>query len=503
MQMQPHQIRATERFVLNEGGIAWHKPGEGKTRIALRTFAILQVKRQWTLPCAMVVACRRSAFYDWANEVKKCELNLFVWEWSEEKPFIGFGKPTIWLVSCDMLHKQWEQIFWSQSEGRESIVKMATYDELYLYGNPHSRRTKAAAKLTRHVGRRAVGLSGTIMPAQDNTTVWGQAVAVGLEHRLARNLTEFRERYQIDPFELQGAVVDGRKNKPGSKIAILQKLKRHVDIHFPKGRTLQQKISVVPITKQQEQLYRQLREEYYAEIQDHELDIQTALELTIKALQISDGWIKTSDGQILHIPTNKVSALTQSVSELLADADQRCVVWCAFRHDLEMLSDALPFPTLRMCGGEEFDRDAWEGGAARVVLATEASGSSVNHFAQVAYAKYFSLSFRWRDLQQSMARTDRTDSQHTVCHYEYFQVERTLDAHAFETANISGAEEYSFIKTGKLIAWLESTKTSRGRGQGTFVPALAPKTKHITRNFKSSASVSVSRPTRSGTRSFR
>lgn len=440
------QRHAIHKHKHNERCIIYGKVGEGKSRIALRLFATLQLKTKTNI---CVIVCRRKAYFDWTNEIKICGYSDWkVLEFNSKRPFIRPNASTIWLVSADMLPKVVSRlILFSQ-------IRMVIYDELYLFSNAKAIRTIAAHTLSCNVAK-TVGLSGTIMPAQDNLSLWGQTKAVGLSGNLARNITEFRSRFQFS-FMMPGLGFRQFRNRPDSKHRILSLLQKNITLHFPKGaRQLIQKFNEVPQTDQQKKIIKQLKEEYYVKFEkDGELEIKVATDLCTKIRQISNGYLFDSKGQIHFIDSLKFDALEQSVTETLA-ADERMLIWCAFRYDVQMLCDRFKFATLQMVGGKKFDHETWQNDSIRVCVATEGSGASVNHFAQVQYAKYFSMSFRWLELQQSMGRTDRTTSKHSNCHYEFFFTKDTLDLHVFNTATLSGSTESDFIKTNILIKWLQ------------------------------------------------
>jgi hypothetical protein len=240
------------------------------------------------------------------------------------------------------------------------------------------------------------------------------------------------------------------KNKPNSKQLIISRIDRFVHLHFPKEeRRILHKFNRVPITKEQSTIIDRLKKEYYAKFDDgKELDLKVAIDLCGKIRSVANGWIYDNDKQVHYIKSNKLDALEQSVTETLA-AGEQVLIWCAFRQDIEMLANHFDFATLQMVGGKKFDHVAWQSGDINVVLATEASGSSVNHFSKVKYAKYFSMDYRWLNLQQSRGRTDRGILASDV-HYEYFFVDQTLDETVYDTASASGTTETDFIKAAKL-----------------------------------------------------
>jgi hypothetical protein len=97
----------------------------------------------------------------------------------------------------------------------------------------------------------------------------------------------------------------------------------------------------------------------------------------------------------------------------------------------------------------------WKDKDCRICLATEASGSSVNHFAQVPYAIYFSQDTKWHSLQQSAGRHTRRSSQHTVAYNIFLHTEKFLDAQVYYTVRTSQQSERSFIRQMDVMAWLK------------------------------------------------
>lgn len=432
------------------GGIVWADLGEGKSRVALRLFAhkvaTLQQKRH-----VLLIVCRRKSFYDWKNEIKKCGYsNWKVTVYNPDYTFVRYSGVSCFLVSADILHNFGQLL--TQFDFDQII-----FDELYLFSNVKAARTKAAIRLT-EIFKMVVGISATIMPAKDNATIWGQASVIGISHLLARNLTDFRRRFQNCQLIQMGArKIPVTKNKAGSEGEIHKALADHTYLHFPKptDRKLIEKFNEVPQTSEQKKLIKQLKEEYYVKLSEgNELDIKVATSLMAKIQQISNGYIKDNRGNTHFIRSAKYDALEQSVTEALA-ANEQVLIWCAFRSDLEYLADRLPVATLQLKGGSEFDLNSWQSGLVNVVLATEGSGASLNHFSKVRYAKYFSMSPRWLDLQQSKGRTYSRNTGFKVCHYEFFFTADTFDRHIYDTANKSGATEQDFIKSGILKSWLK------------------------------------------------
>ena len=417
--------------------ICYAKAGEGKTRTALAIAAIRHCK-------TIIVICRRAAFYDWRNEIANTQIlgaNPLIIELDGKNA----NNPSMWilaqaiLISCDMLADLIKKIHPSFLEDCFLIV-----DELYLFGNYKSQRSKALNMLTRYIDN-VVGLSATIMPAKDNTSIYSQLYALNMHRTLASGITKWRERFQESIFSPFGMMGKQFVNKVGSSKQIIFELGQSVFLHFPENneRQIHQKTVTVPLTPNQTRLCQEIKRDYFTKFGNEEIDTTNVLQNIHIMCGISNGWIVSSDKKLHSFPSPKVDATKAIVEELLA-ANERCIVWCHYRNDIKRLVDAFhTIPHLTFSGGSDFDTENWERpDGPKLVLATEASGASVNHFAQVPYAIYFSMDAKWVHLQQSMGRTDRRSSFHKNCHYTFVKSQKpSVDEDIMMAAQNSKTEE--------------------------------------------------------------
>lgn len=443
------QRRAIDKVVRNRGGGAFWRVGEGKTRIGIFSFAKLQNVYGWQLPSICLVVCRRRAFYDWRTEIQTCFPDANVYE-DEVPAHPPGGQPCFLLVS----HAEVSKRFATLQNNR--WIRFVIFDESWMYANNKSQRSKVARQLT--LSRKGCILSGTVMKARDTAEVYSQLMVVHKNRLLAPNITTFRSKYQrhlLQEYGEDGPQVHKFVNQKGAYAQIIQAIEDAIDFHFPtiRNRRIVDQIHRVEATPEQRRLFRELRD--YASIESHGMEFNHALEVILKAQQIAGGWFKTPEGRVVSVPTAKRDKLADELEDIISGGDT-AVVWCAFRHDVEMLASFLPFATVQMSGGKDFDLDAWRNGNARVCLATEASGSSINHFAQTKYALYYSTNPKWIDMQQSRGRTDRKNSRHPECYYKYFQVEGSMDAHIYRAAMESGADESRLILQAGMKEWLKS-----------------------------------------------
>lgn len=451
--LHDEQHRACTKFVNNGGrGIAWHKVGQGKTRIGLTVVATLQQLREWKPPCILVVVCRRRAFHTWRNEIEECQLGYFVQEWNPKGPMdFEDAMPTVWLVSIDQV----------KHLRRNPYIRAVIIDELHMFKNPKSDRSKAAQMLAARYP--TTGLSGSIMTASNISDVYGQAMAVGLHKTISPTWTQFRTEYMMSIN--MGGKFPTTCARRGAYNKIMSKLSPYVDVFWPEKneRRIHESILKVPITPEQRALYKELKDTW--EIDN--IEINNALTIGIKTQQISDGWVKLKekvgldlDGRDVHrewvreVPANKVEYLIGLMEEII-ESGNKCIVWCAFKEDITYLAPRLPFATLQMSGDEPLDVKAWASGKFDAVVATQGSGSSINDFAQVPYGIYYSQSFKWTDLQQSQGRHDRKSSQHSDCYFYYLHTQGSLDKHIYDTVKESQGLEKALIDKGELAQWLK------------------------------------------------
>lgn len=466
------QRRAVAKLLRENGGIVWWKVGQGKTRIALGWFVLAQMQMGLNPtapvdeknPYLLTVFCRVAGFYDWYEEATR----------------VGVGH-RIECVSEAMLQRHGETMVPTLCAGTNRLH--AVLDEGFLYKNHKGRRALYGNLLSRKI--QTVLLSGSIMTAQHLSDVYGQAVAVNKHKRISPNFTSFMDEYMMT-FNDKG--FPQTYPKRGAYQKLMEKCAPFVDIHFPKNakRTITTRIDTCSATPEQLAAYAELKESGTLEAAGLELNNMAAI--LVKAMQIGGGYVKREDGGLLSIPTNKHDLLDEILERIL-DSGQRVIVYCAFRHEVRMLSARCPWPSVCMLGGKPFDLDTWRAGRTRVCFASEASASTVNHFAQVAHAVYYSMDYKWLSLQQSMGRTDRHSSEHDECYYDFLQVKEGVDAAVYRQVRQSQSREGAMIRLGEEIqTWLHGFSKEKRDGKlirqrGLVVPAQIPNLSSDVRHF--------------------
>lgn len=453
----PEQIQACDKLFRSRGGVLWWAPGQGKTRPAIMLFEALRQAYKWPFPSVCVAIIRRAGFLDFRKELAKINYDCVVMEDNLEMPneveIATLQKPTVLLISSGSITKS---VHWLLVDPR---VRFGIIDELWQFKNPVAQRSKAVQRFSLRF--KTIGLSGSAMTAQDIEDVYGQLMAVQKHRYVASNLTKFREKfmhYKIQ--ETRG----GKKfplgwPKPGAYRQIMELCKDCVDVYFPE--TNKRKITMQTIeieaTPEQRQAFSDLKKYMELQVDGRIIEYKNTLQCANKIQQIANGWVEDENEVIHDIPSNKLDALIGKVKEVV-DGKQRAMIWCAYRHDVHKVYCALNsagIATVQFIGGEPFDDHRWQT-EAKVCVGTEAMGSTVNHFEQVAYTFYFSMNYKWMDLQQSMKRTDRYSSLHPEAFYYFFQVIGSLDPQVLKQVLASRDWEKRLIDIGQEVrVWLQ------------------------------------------------
>lgn len=443
----PEQQTAYEKLVAEGGGIVWMRVGEGKTRPAL--MAASQIASNDGYPAILVVA-RRAAFYDWEQEIATLQLGVDVIELEQWQPNKLLNCQTVFLISeGKVFHPLTQDLIRSMHMNR--MIGCIILDEGWLYKNPKAQKHLAVRRYAEL--HPTILLSGSIMTARNIMDIYGQVAAVGRARTLAFTKTKFQQQFMLGVGN-PGGWTDWVP-KRGVYASIMEKIAPFTHIYMPDVARVETKVVITKVKPYDKQLA------YIKELKETAA-IEGRFELTnmgniiTKAQQISDGWIKSSDETIEWFPSTKVNRLDLYLEELM-ETEFKVVVWCAFREDIKRLmpialKHSLYVATLQ--SKEKFDIEAWKNPACRICLATEASGSSINHFAQVPYGIYFSQDFKWHSLQQSSGRHTRRSSKHTVAYNIFLHTEKSLDAQVHYTVKQSQYSEKSFIKQMAVRQWI-------------------------------------------------
>jgi hypothetical protein len=429
MWLNEKQKEAVDKIVAAGGrGIAWWKIGEGKTRIALSVyFQMIEGSRT-----QLLVVCSPQAFRQWQDEIWT---NSNASIYAKYTHFLSYG------VLSGLRGKYWADHY----AGRNDLA-LIVLDELWMYKNPHTKRSFNINRLTRNTP--TVGLSGSMITNRNIEDIYGQAYAVGLGPVVAKSLTNFRSQFCIAYEE------HGLKFAPTKEAlpTIQKRLAPYVHLHFPKDvrESRFQYITVDP-TKEQVRLFDTCQNDYYAQFENGgTLEIKNASNVINKLAQISDGFVIDDTRAVVSVSSNKYDRLFNLLADF-ADAGEPVLVWFAFRASLNAAYKDLGKEATCLGGDWKFDSEGWSKGKYKYCLATIGSGASLNDFANVQYSIIYSSPFSFRAVQQALGRTNRTGSRHEVCHYYFLQTDGGVDELINQAVRWTGKVEEQTIKTSTEV----------------------------------------------------
>lgn len=324
-------------------------------------------------------------------------------------------------------------------------------DEGWLYKNHASRRSINVELITRRLP--ALLLSGSTMTARNIEDLYGQAKAVGLDEYLAANITDFRSRYTVAVKNYAGFIDRYPKRKAMEEIR--ERLANNISVYFPKEiREIKNITQRVDPSVEQLRVKQELVKNYYyehLESEHFEVEVKSATALLIKLQQVSDGFLYDQQGGVLPVRSNKTIRLKELCAELL-EAGERVLIWVAFRQTAKVLCEALQCESVILSGGQPFDWEAWRSGNAKICLATIGSGASLNDFADLRYAIFYSSTYNYLQVQQAKGRTNRKGHRHGLYYY-YLNTVGFPDENVWDMLGTSeSAEQYAKRTLTRIVA---------------------------------------------------
>jgi SNF2 family DNA or RNA helicase len=186
-------------------------------------------------------------------------------------------------------------------------------------------------------------------------------------------------------------------------------------------------------TPEQATWYAQLKEEAMIQFSEQSMVSSTSVLTTMMKLhQINCGHVIDDEGNMVHIPSNRIKALM----ELVELVDEKIIIWAHFKEDIKLIIQALaeeygPQAGVHYYGGtnqeeralhlERFKRDP----SCRFFVSNE-TGSKGLTLVQAPYAIYYSYSYNLETWLQSQDRNHRIGQTRNVT-YTSLITPKTVD----------------------------------------------------------------------------
>jgi len=216
----------------------------------------------------------------------------------------------------------------------------------------------------------------------------------------------------------------------------------------------------VELEKRTADAYDTLAEEMVATIlegeKEHLLEASIPLVLTLRLLQITGGFGKTAEGEVLQLGGEKLAVLDE-IFEEAADNEDKLVVAARFRAELdaiEALAKRKGLAVFPIRGGlsraetsENVRRFREAKGPAVVTMNPQAGGVGID-LSTASHFVWYSLTPSWVDYTQACDRIALSKTSRT---YTYIMARHTVDEFLYDTLKRDGDVARALIKNPKVV----------------------------------------------------
>lgn len=350
---------------------------------------------------------------------------------------IKLGQPFLTVVNYEAAQKQMQA--WLEGVKWDLVIM----DESHRCKSPGGVAATAAARIAhrcRARGGKALLLTGTFMPHSE-LDVWAQMLAVDSGKRLDTNVHRFRQRFaEAEEYRKPGGnvaikYVGIREDRRAEFSALLSQVVYSVTQEYlDAALDLPEAVDIVrtcTLGGASRRAYDDMAADLIAEIDGSEAVAANAMVLTTRLAQLSGGFCKTPDGQVVYAAQPPEKAVL--LGEILDDIDPATpvVVFARFTADLAAIKAAAEKAGRRYgeLSGQRRDGLTTDGKLAPGVqvlgVQYQAGGVGVDLSASPVCV-FYSLDFRLSDHLQARKRVHRPGQSQRVT-YVYLLAEETLD----------------------------------------------------------------------------
>ncbi len=298
-------------------------------------------------------------------------------------------------------------------------------DESHRIKSPGGRASRFASDLTKRAQRR-IALTGTPMP-HSPLDIYAQARAVD-PIIFGRSFVAFRSRYAVMGGFEQRQVIGWRNAAELRERYRRMALERRTEdcVELPE---VTDQVIEFELGAKAGRIYRALDADLFAKIESGEVTVSNALTQLLRLQQVTSGFLVADEKDKPEIVDD---AKARALADLLEDAgDERVVVFCRFRHDLDTVRAAAK--ELGLTYGEISGRQrdltpqsTMPDGIAVMGVQIQAGGVGIDLTA-ASIGIYYSLGFSLGDYEQSRRRLHRPGQGRHVRFYHLIALD-TIDA---------------------------------------------------------------------------
>jgi len=342
-----HQLDALQQSINKKSFAFFMEMGTGKSKLLIDTIANMP-----DLKFAVILA-PKGVYNNWVSKEipdhfpESIPHRVIQWraqptkEQKEEmrsvtEPFDGL---TIWVMNVESLSTKrgTQALEWlAQKYGTYGLIAI---DESTTIKNPKAKRTKNLIKIAHHFMYRRI-LTGSPV-TQSPMDIFSQCEFLGPRFLGFESFYGFQTRYAVTQKRTLGAhsfqqIVGYRHMEElTNKIdGFSYRVLKRDCLDLPdKIYTIRN----VPLSDEQRRMYNEIKNEAITLLDEGLVSVNSIITQMLRLQQVLSGHLKTDEGQIVSIPSQRVDA----VMDILAETSGKVIIWSRFRYDIEALQAAI------------------------------------------------------------------------------------------------------------------------------------------------------------------
>jgi len=412
----PHQTKLTQLVLQKKRCFFLCDMGTGKTKAVIDSICILL--NQGKIKKALVV-CPASITYSFQTEVRKhsfLESTIINGEFQKRIQKLNIETP-IHIINYEILHSI--EPFLTKID-YEFIV----FDECHRIKNRMSKVSRSSYTIAKKMEYR-VGMTGTLY-ANSSEDIFMPYKVIAPEI-FGTLFTRFRENFLVYGGFENRVIVDYKNKDLFKKLLSSNALKYNLDDvkELPKSINVIKDFDLRIKTKN---IYSKLKKEFVVDYEKKIISSSNVLDRIIKLSQLTSGFIKTEDQELLTVGDEKIKLL----KSILMDIKGKAIVWCRFRHSIKNVAQActemgLTYMTYH---GDTVKKDQYEtfNKDDTNVWIAQIRASEGYNLPSAKYSIFFELDYSRVTHNQARGRNRRLHgSENGACVYIYLIAKNTVD----------------------------------------------------------------------------
>ena len=315
--------------------------GTGKTKVAIDNAAYLYQAQK--IDYVFVIA-PNSVYQNWKKEIDiHCpeETNIYIWKVSKDKIFkMDPNKLTFVLMNVEALsHASGKK--WLESKlQKHGMRSMIILDESTSIKNLKASRTKAIIKIGQLARFKRI-LTGSPI-TKSPLDLFSQCAFLDKKLLGYENFTVFKSKYAV-MYSIERGGYSIQIPKYYVNLEELEFKLKNFSYRVRKKDCLDlpEKMYVqryVDMPEEQRQAYDRLKITAMTIMQDEEVSYNNKLTELLKLQQVTNGFVKTDEGNIVDFKTN---AKLKELMSIIEETQDKCIIWANYVHNIESIKSKL------------------------------------------------------------------------------------------------------------------------------------------------------------------